>query len=213
MKENEAIDTLRDIRDIMERSTRFLSLSGSSAVIVGVYACAATYAAHLILGEPGSQPAQPDHADALGKTLGVGLVALATLAASLATVLGLSYRKCRRSGEGRLLTPAARRLLWNFFLPLGTGGVFCVSLLAGGHYGLTSSVMLLFYGLALVNASKYTYSNARYLGYGEIALGLADSFAAGHALLFWGAGFGLLHIIYGIVLHLRVERAPRTNPK
>ena len=68
--------------------------------------------------------------------------------------------------------------------------------------------MLLFYGLALVNASKYTYSNTRYLGYAEILLGLADSFATDYALLFWGVGFGLFHIIYGVFFHLRIERRP-----
>ena len=130
------------------------------------------------------------------------------LAASLATVFALSYRKCKRAGEGPLVTPATRRLLWNFFLPLVAGGLFCASLLVHGHYGLTSSVMLLFYGLALVNASKYTYSNTRYLGYAEILLGLADSFAADYALLFWGVGFGLFHIIYGVFFHLRIEHRP-----
>ena len=208
MKQNEAIETLNDIRDIMERSTKFLSLSGVSAILVGVYACAGVLVAARILGQPDTYHVRPDHVNTLRPLFAVSLTALAVLAASLATVFALSYRKCKRAGEGPLVTPATRRLLWNFFLPLVAGGLFCASLLVHGHYGLTSSVMLLFYGLALVNASKYTYSNTRYLGYAEILLRLADSFAADYALLFWGVGFGLFHIIYGVFFHLRIEHRP-----
>ena len=214
MKEKEAIETLNDIRDIMERSTRFLSLSGWSAILVGAYACAATAVAFRILGEPGSYHVQPDHVNTLHKLLAVSATALGVLVLSLATAFAFSYRKCKRSGDKPLFTAATKRFLWSFFLPLLVGGVFCVSLLLHGHYGLTSSVMLLFYGLALVNASKYTYSNTRYLGYAEILLGLADSFAADYALLFWCAGFGVCHILYGLFFRLRIERRPSSpvNP-
>ena len=98
------------------------------------------------------------------------------------------------------------RLLWNFFLPLLTGGILCFSLIWHQHYGLTSSIMLIFYGLSLVNCSKYTYSDIRYLGYAEILLGLIDSFVVTHALLFWVIGFGLLHIVAGIYFYYKVER-------
>ena len=96
-------------------------------------------------------------------------------------------------------------MLWNFFLPLLTGGILCFSLIWQQYYGLTSSIMLIFYGLSLVNCSKYTYSNIRYLGYAEILLGLVDSFVITHALLFWVTGFGLLHIAAGIYFYYKVE--------
>ena len=96
-------------------------------------------------------------------------------------------------------------MLWNFFLPLLTGGILCFSLIWQQYYGLTSSIMLIFYGLSLVNCSKYTYSDIRYLGYAEILLGLVDSFTITHALLFWVTGFGLLHIAAGIYFYCKVE--------
>lgn len=96
--------------------------------------------------------------------------------------------------------------MWNFFLPLLVGGVLCISLILQQHYGLTSSLMLIFYGLALVNSSKYTYSNTRYLGYAEILLGLIDSFVESYALVFWVIGFGVFHIIYGLLFYLFIER-------
>ena len=160
MKQEEALNTLNDIRDLMEKSTKFLSLSGLSSIVVGLYACAGTLMAYHLLGTEslnyptGDQPFldinTPD------KLISISLLALGVLAASLLTVFLLSYRKCRREGKAPFLTPATKRLLWNFFLPLATGGIFCFSLLLHGYYGLTSSIMLLFYGLSLVNASKYT---------------------------------------------------------
>ena len=94
----------------------------------------------------------------------------------------------------------------NFFVPLLAGGILCFSLLLQQHYGLTSSIMLIFYGIALINGSKYTYSNTRYLGYAELILGLIDSFVPGYGLLFWVAGFGLFHIIYGVFFYLKYDR-------
>lgn len=100
----------------------------------------------------------------------------------------------------------AKRFLWNFFMPLVVGGILCLSFISQQHYGLTSSIMLIFYGIALINASNYTYSNTRYLGYAELILGLADSFIEGYALLFWVTGFGIFHIIYGILFHLKYDK-------
>lgn len=212
MKQEEALNTLNDIRDLMEKSTKFLSLSGLSSIVVGLYACAGTLMAYHLLGTESLNYPTEDQPfldiNTPDKLISISLLALGVLAASLLTVFLLSYRKCRREGKAPFLTPATKRLLWNFFLPLATGGIFCFSLLLHGYYGLTSSIMLLFYGLSLVNASKYTYSNTRYLGFAEIALGLIDSFVVNHALLFWVCGFGIFHIIYGIFFYLKIEQHP-----
>lgn len=212
MKQEEALNALNDIRNLMEKSTRFLSLSGISSIVVGLYACVGTLVAYYLLGTgelnytAGKQPFLDINTS--GKLITISLLALSVLAVSLLTVFLLSYRKCRQEGEAPFFSPATKRLLWNFFLPLATGGIFCFSLLLHGYYGLTSSIMLLFYGLSLVNASKYTYSNTRYLGFAEIALGLIDSFVVNHALLFWVTGFGIFHIIYGIFFYLKIEQHP-----
>ena len=212
MKQEEALNTLNDIRNLMEKSTKFLSLSGLSSIVVGLYACAGTLMAYHLLGTESLNYPTEDQPfldiNTPDKLISISLLALGVLAASLLTVFLLSYRKCRREGKAPFLTPATKRLLWNFFLPLATGGIFCFSLLLHGYYGLTSSIMLLFYGLSLVNASKYTYSNTRYLGFAEIALGLIDSFVVNYALLFWVCGFGIFHIIYGIFFYQKIEQQP-----
>ena len=57
-----------------------------------------------------------------------------------------------------------------------------------------------------VNASKYTLNDIRYLGLTEIFLGLVALVFLEYSLLFWAIGFGLVHIIYGIVMYYKYER-------
>jgi hypothetical protein len=100
----------------------------------------------------------------------------------------------------------ARRLLLNVSLPMIVGGIFILKLLQAGEYGLIVPACLIFYGLALVNASKYTLGEVRYLGYGQILLGLINCWAINYGLYFWAIGFGMLHIVYGAVMLYKYER-------
>lgn len=215
MRDKEVIKTLSDIRNLMEKSNKFLTLSGLSSIFVGLYALAGASIAFFLL----NTPAGYTNYETVNRTvvhintpyrlqLVIGL-ALVLLIISLATVFLMSWNKARRANVKLKLDPTALRLLWNFFLPLLAGGILCASLLWQQHYGLTSSIMLIFYGLALINGSKYTYSNIQYLGYAQLLLGLIDSFIQGHGLLFWSIGFGVLHILYGIVFYIQYDRAKK----
>lgn len=219
MNNQEALDTLNDIRKMMEKSSRFLSLNGSSAIIVGIYACIAAVIAYFILG--GDDLIRPGiigtyHMPMLQVNTPYRLYILLLFAAvliaiCLITVVLMCRYKARKNNQKLQFDHTTQRLLWNFFLPLIVGGILCLSLIWQQHYGLTSSIMLIFYGIALINASNYTYSNTRYLGYAELALGLADSFVEGHALLFWVIGFGIFHIIYGILFYLKYEKTQKAS--
>ncbi|MCP9612456.1 hypothetical protein [Coprobacter tertius] len=206
MEKKEVINTLSEIKELMEKSSRCLSLSGLSAIFVGIYAllgAASVYYLYHILWKPSVAINTPFRLQVV-----VG-IALFILAISLITVFLLSWIKARHENQKLVLDATVKRLLINFFVPLLAGGILCAALLSQQHYGLTSSVMLIFYGLALINGSKYTYSNTRYLGYAELALGLIDSFIEGYGLIFWAIGFGLFHIIYGIFFYLTYDRKKR----
>lgn len=203
MNNEEALNTLSEIRKMMEKSTRFLSLNGTSAIVIGIYACIAAIIAYGILGSPSPNINTPF------KLRLIVLFAFILIIICIATVILMCRHKARRNQQQLKFDNTTKKLLWNFFLPLVAGGILCLSLIWQQHYGLTSSIMLIFYGIALINASHYTYSNTRYLGYAELILGLADSFAEGHALLFWVTGFGILHIIYGIYFYFRYEKSKK----
>ena len=205
MENKEIINTLSEIKELMKNSSKVLSLSGSSAIFVGIYALVGAYIAYCIF-EPVSGLITLN-INTPYRLQVIVILALALLAISLTTAFYLSWIKAKKSGHQLRLDQISIRLLINFFVPLLAGGILCTALLLQQHYGLTSSIMLIFYGLALINGSKYTYSNTRYLGYAELTLGLIDSFIPGYGLLFWTIGFGLFHIIYGTFFYLKYDRS------
>ena len=87
-----------------------------------------------------------------------------------------------------------------------TGGIFLLALINNGVFGFVAPGCLIFYGLGMLNASKYTLPETRYLAFGEILLGLINLCFMGYGLYFWAAGFGLLHIIYGTFMWWKYER-------
>ena len=127
------------------------------------------------------------------------------LVASIVVGLILTWRSAKKNGQ-TIWDATAKRMLINLMIPLVTGGFFCMILLIHGLIGLVAPVTLIFYGLALINGSKYTLDDIRYLGICEIILGLLASIFIGYGLLFWAIGFGVLHIVYGLLMYNKYER-------
>ncbi len=204
------LETLTEIRQLMERSSRFISLSGLSGVFAGLYAIVGAYAAYRYLDLNGvgyfSGSTILENASARSNAL----LFLATDAAVILTLavgtgIFLTTRKARRDGNS-IFDAAAKKLIINLCIPLVTGGIFCVAVKYHGAFIYVAPAMLIFYGLALVHASKYTRNDIRGLGFAEILLGLTASFMVGYGLLFWVIGFGVLHIIYGTYMYFKYER-------
>lgn len=198
MEKNEALNTLSEIRDMMAKSSKVLSLSGTSSIFVGVLAVVAAYIANCIL----------ENGELAHVQKNIALLAEAglLLCVCVAIVFFFSKKKATKKNLAFRLDQTTKQMLWHFALPLIVGGILCILMITKGFYGLTSSIMLIFYGLALYNASSYTYSNAKFLGYTNILLGLVDFATGDHALLFWALGFGVSHIVYGIIFYFQHER-------
>ena len=205
--EQEYIRDITEIRSMMERSTKFLTLTGWSGIMAGVYALAGACIAYKLLYFNRDEVIYNtlDRQEISGDVLNLFLLALVILVLAIGTAIFLPYRKSKESGE-RLWNSAVRRLVINMAIPLATGGIFILILFFKGLLGLIAPLTLIFYGLALLNASKFTYEEVKYLGIIEIVLGLIASYFIGYGLLFWAIGFGIMHIIYGIYMHLRYEK-------
>lgn len=207
-----SLETLRDIRQIMERSGRFISLSGWSGIAAGTCAligAAAGYSEFKFL--PTGELGRPHGVVALmdpGLRNRLILLGLCTFLAALLSAFLFTYLRSRREGVP-IWGAAARRLLWNTCIPMLAGGVLVLRLLYLDLGGLVAPVCLLFYGVALVNGSKYTLGEVRYLGYAEIILGAVNCAFPGYGLYFWAAGFGVLHIVYGIWMWNKYEKPDR----
>lgn len=211
---------LAHIRSLMERSTRFISLSGLSGIWAGAVALGGAWIAQQHVGVyDGTTPyigGRGVHDLTYGvdrrgvlpfDELTVTLLfdALAVLGLALLGAFWFTWRHSRRTGQG-LWDASARRLAWNMLVPLAAGGLTCLALMYHGLPGLVAPATLVFYGLALLNASKYTLDEIRWLALSELALGVAASFWVGAGLMFWALGFGVLHIVYGGLMWMRHER-------
>lgn len=205
MKNNEAVEAVKEIRVMMEKSSRFLSFSGTSAILIGLYALAGAFVVHGIILSAGHVPDGYSAPGWTGIVPEIILVALVVFLLSLSTILFFSIRKARKMHYAFFSGPGYRTFL-NFFLPLTVGGIFSIALLIEGNVGVIAPSMLLFYGLSLINASKYTYGSIFWLGCGELVVGLICAFFPGNGLLLWSIGFGVLHIVYGIYFYFRIER-------
>lgn len=195
----------------MERSSRFISLSGLSGVVAGIAALVGAALVYAYLGVSPFDQQRPYYVMAPEvHKWGMGYLTFFILDAVGVIILALSFgiffttRKARRKGQ-KIWDALTRRLLVSLGIPLVAGGLFCLALLKHGLIGLVAPATLIFYGLALVNAGKYTLHDVHYLGLCEIALGLLATFRMGFGLEAWVIGFGFLHIIYGVWMYYKYE--------
>jgi hypothetical protein len=197
---------IASIRSMMERSFKFISLSGLSGVMAGVYALGGSVAAYFVVRYPVT-PWEPTEYSVQPTSIVIQLLSIAAvvLVLSISTGLWLSSRKAKKHGI-TLWTSASLKMVVNMLIPLVSGGLFILILIYNGHYGLAAPACLIFYGLALIQGSSNMVDEVRYLGYSEIILGLIASFYQGYGLIFWAIGFGVLHIFYGTIMHNKYDK-------
>lgn len=203
----EQLQQLSEIRSLMERSSRFISLSGLSGVGAGITALIGSAIAYWRIevytgsarGYSYSQYTDPLLWELVFIAIGILIVALSVGAF-------FTLRKAKKQGQS-IWDKSSQQLIISLLIPLVTGGLFCLLLLDHGMLGMVAPATLIFYGLSLVSASKYTLNDIRSLGFCQIILGLLNAkfMAVGNGILFWTIGFGVLHIIYGIYMHYKYK--------
>jgi hypothetical protein len=195
------LQDISEIKNMMNKSSQFISLSGLSGIMAGIYALIGAHIANgLIESHVGYYITLESKTFKL-----IVLTAFLVLLFSIITSAILTVSKAKKEGE-KIWNTASKRLLINFLIPLVSGGIFGLLLLRNGYYGLIAPVTLLLYGLACVNASKYTLRDVRYLGITIIILGLISTEFSGYALEFWALGFGVCHILYGSIMYFKYDR-------
>ena len=215
-KEYTSQQQLDDIRHLMERSSRFLSLSGLSGISAGIVALVGALIAFLYLGYDSRYFNTNWYLTEKIYRIMPGKFYLLLLDAAIILIMALSFaiffttRKAKRKGL-KVWTHSTRLMLYNIAIPLITGGIFCLILIYHHLIFLVAPATLVFYGLALLNASKYTLPEIQWLGISELILGLVACIWTGYGLLFWALGFGILHIIYGTVMYFKYEAPGSKN--
>lgn len=202
------LSDIQDIKRIMERSSRFISLSGLSGVAAGIFGLAGAAIAYFWIWDYYNMYNVRGHWDLNAFAQlewKLFLLGMATLCLALLSGSYFTWKKARRS-KHVMWNSSSRRLIINLCIPLMAGAVFIFAMLLNNEWKFIGPACLLFYGLALINGSKYTLDEVRYLGVLEIVLGCINLFLPGYGLYFWATGFGILHIIYGILMWNKYER-------
>ena len=212
MDNSKHLDDIKDIKKMMDRATKFSSLSGFSIVIAGLLATIGGFLIYsdlefflhegkligyssLIESEAGSEDFQR-------KIKSLLLVGSIIFTCSILIFYFAGIRKSKKQ-QVEFWNPSMIRALKSLFIPVLAGGIFSIVLIMHGYVGMIAPSTLIFYGLGLINASKYTYGEIEVLGYVQLILGLIASFFMGSGLLFWVIGFGFCHIVFGIIFYLR----------
>lgn len=191
---------IKEIRKMMEESSRFLSLSGLSGILVGIYALVGAFIAYRKIYGTNSLINLYGNMN----TSELVILGVVILVLSLATVILLTYRRAQKAGK-KIWNPGSRLMLLNLAIPLISGGVLILIFIFKGIYEIAAPGTLIFYGLALINAAKFTRQEIFYMGLFQVSLGILSALLPTLGLLFWALGFGVIHIIYGAVMYSRYE--------
>ena len=214
--EHKPTQALEDIKQMMDRGSRFVSLSGWSGVAAGICGLVAAWLASRMFSEyeisesEYSNPGYIADGNFLQLERDLLILAVITFIAAFSFAFLFTWLRSRKTGVA-VWGFTARKVIINVAVPMIIGGMFILRLLQPGSFGLVVPAALLFYGLALINGSKFTVSEVRYLGYSELILGIISLWVIGYPLHFWAAGFGVLHILYGIIMWNRYERNEKTD--
>jgi hypothetical protein len=206
MEQNDYLEHLQGIKGLIEERTKFKALSGLSGVIAGIFALLGAYTAnHVIYSSETLIYSDIKSHDFSVEVQKLIIIAAITLLCAVSTGLFFSMRNAKKK-QSKLWTPAAVKAVINFTIPMAIGGVFVLALIWRGYYILIAPSCLIFYGLALVNAANFTFSDIKALGIALLITGGLSLFLPGNGLLLWAFGFGVLHIIYGAIMYFKYEQ-------
>lgn len=204
---NDYLKDLADIRSMMERSSKFMSLSGWAGAVAGFYALIAAAATYFYFDVNPTKlmytlESDPDFIAAIPN---VALAGLITMVLAVGNAIAFSSKNAGKKGES-VWNAASKQLVANMAVPLGSGAILILILMNAGLFGLVAPLTLIFYGLALFHAGKFTFDDVKFLGLVQVLLGLLAAFFLEYSLLLWAFGFGIVHILYGTFMYYRYER-------
>ncbi|MCW2261101.1 MULTISPECIES: hypothetical protein [Sphingobacterium] len=205
MKQEDLVKEIASIRNLMEKSSKFISISGISSVLIGTYALlGAAYAYYEVYGFDSQMGYRDHYVNEPLIIMKLLTTAILVLIASIFTGVFMAIKKAKANRQN-IWNTTSRALFFAMAVPLCTGGLFAIIAIFKENYAVVSSILLIFYGLALTAGSHYTFSEIKGLGILEIVLGLLALLFPGNGIIFWALGFGVLHIIYGVIVHKKYE--------
>ena len=206
---------------MMDRSSRFISLSGLSGIAAGLCGLAGAWAIQrwfsalplevqnsFFNAGNSNQPGASLSGAATSQLLQISLV---TFIAAVIVAFLFTWLRSKKNNTP-LWGGATRRLLWATLIPIVAGAIFLYKTMQGGAYFLLAPGCLVFYGLSLLQGGRYTVSEVKYLGITMMGCGIICLFFPEKGVALWAFGFGVLHIVYGALMWWRYERNTLQTP-
>ena len=203
------IEDIAEIRSLMEKSSKFISLSGLSGILAGIFALIGAFISNWYISYYYSRQTEASFIKSISleDESKLILMFLAFIVFILAFVTAAYFTtKKPENKNSKLWDYNSKKVVSNLLIPLTTGVIFISYLILNNYYILIVPASLMFYGLSLINAGHFTFSVIKYLGLLEILTGFISLFFTEYYIVFWSIGFGFLHIIYGILMYLKYER-------
>ena len=197
---NQQVEDIKIIREMMERSSKFQSLNGLSIVLAGIAASVGGVVAYIYVVKEALSQGFYSSEDIRFLLIDAASVLIIAIAA----ITFLSWRKAKANRQA-LFNKVTIRAAYNLSLPLVSGAILCIVFLLRGDVAILAPMTLIFYGLGLVNASKFTFDEIHALGITEVILGLLALIFLYNGIFFWILGFGVAHIVFGSIMYFKYE--------
>ena len=200
MSKKDYLKDISEIKNMMNKSSRFNSLSGISGIATGIYAIIGSLIGYQYVTKNNIEISNLDRFHF--SLLFADLVLIIFL--SLITSLIITRRKVKVDGisSGSILT---KKMLSNFLIILIPSTIYVLILILNHDFVGAGSLMLFFYGASLINASHNTLEEIKTLGLIEIVLGILIILIPAFAFWIWLIGAGIIHVIFGLYMYFKHE--------
>ena len=199
----------------LEQSSRFISLSGFSGIFVGLCGLLGAYITHNLVST--ESHTDKEMLEIIGgfdyynmtvhQFVGENLIFLALFTILFALLFAFYFTTLRsRRNRVPIWDEKIKRQISVLCLPNIVGAIFIMRLVLTANYGYIVPSALIFYAISLINIRRFTTGEVALLGYLLLLLGVVNLWMQGWGILFFGFGFGVLHVIYGIVTFFLYER-------
>ena len=181
----------------MQQNSSYFSLSGLSGILVGIYGLLTVYMVHMLTSTYGDGFDGSSQLPIALLEIGILVLAVVMILVALITLRIRAKRSAKKHNE-KLWSPFSKKLRFHTLILLLLFIVILAVVANKGYYSIITPLMLLLYGIFLLNLSRLV-GRLRYLAFAELILATIAYFIYDKELLFLGLGFGIFHIIYGIV--------------
>lgn len=205
------LEQLKEIKSMMEKSSRFISLSGWSGVAAGTAALIGAILAYPYvnmgrqetLGEVYPNKGYDSVMAYLFHPL--SYIAIGTFLTAMISAFIFTYIKSQKQ-KINIWGSMSRKVAFHFLVPFGAGTLFITYLITRSDFIYIAPLSLIIYGISLFSVYKFTIKETLYLALSIILLGLGNLVLPGYSFIFWTLGFGVSHIIYGVYMWNKYDR-------